>query len=173
MPGDAATLTDGATSPDGFGEGPVSTLGLWMEGNIYRLKAEDVRRCHADAVAAGAPAAPMRLGVRVHITSKLESLLVAPRDLTLESEGVIFQAKVSDKPIPGCAPLLVPRELRWGKTASGIAVFELPAGFKFDVKGPTLAYQPTRWGGAKRTEVRLPACFPDCAKPEKPRGKRR
>ncbi len=173
MPRDATIPADGTVLADTAEEGPVSTLGLWMEGNIYRLKVEDVRRCQVDVDAAGSVPRQMRLGVRVQITSKFDSLLVAPRDLTLESEGVIIQAKLADKPIAGCAPLLGIKELRRGKSATGIAVFELPADFKFDVRGPTLGYQPTRWGGAKRTEVRLPACFPDCGKAEKPGAKRR
>lgn len=164
---------DATTASDTSQAMPVTTPGVWLEGNIYRLKVEDVRRCRSNGTANDVDAGIMRLGVRVQIASKLDSLIFAPRDLTLESEGVVFQAKLVDKPTVGCAPVLGRNELRRGKSAIGIAVFDVPSNFKFDARGPTLAYQPTRWGGAKRTEVRLPACFPDCGTSEMPRGKRR
>jgi hypothetical protein len=141
-------------------EPEVATPGLAMDGNIYELRIDDIRPCRDDTAAAktssGTGAKPQRLGVRVRVKAKIDKLFVSPRDLTLENEGIIFQAKVTDAQVPGCAPSMPQRQLRRLQSAAGFAIFELPADFKADARGPVLAYQPTRWGGAKRAAVRLP-----------------
>ncbi len=143
---DAAT--DAAAAPDA--DSPTPSLGDWLEGNLYRLRLEAVRRCAADA------AGSTRVGLLVRVTSKMDELLVAPRDFKLEAGGVVLDSAVLGKPPAGCAPLLAPKSLRAGKTAGGIVVFDVPAGFAAEPPAVRMTYQPTRWGGARRVEAALP-----------------
>ncbi|MES1164442.1 MAG: hypothetical protein ABUR63_01690 [Verrucomicrobiota bacterium] len=170
-PPDGGASPDGAAASDDGGAGAGTLVGSWLEGNIYKLKVESMRWCGAGKrVPEPSATAVMHLGVRVVITAKIDQLFVTARDVTLESEGVIFQGKVLGTPPAGCGPLLPQRQLRAGQNVGGVVVFELPADFKADPRGPALAFQPTRWGGAKRTELRLPACLADCEKSERPRS---
>ena len=75
----------------------------------------------------------------------------------LVSGGVILDSAILAKAPGGCGPLLTPKSLRAGKTADGVVVFEVPAGFNPEHRPVRITYQPTRWGGAKRVEAVLPA----------------
>jgi hypothetical protein len=130
---------------------PPASRGDWLDGNIYRFRLDAVRACPA-AAADGAA----RVGVIVRVASKIDELLVAPRDFKLESDGVILESAVAAKALGACAPLLAPKSLRAGKTADGVVVFDLPPGFNPDRRPVKLTYQPTRWGGAHRVEAILP-----------------
>jgi hypothetical protein len=140
--------TDAIAAPDA--ESPTPSLGDWLEGNIYRLRLEAVRRCAPDA------AGSTRVGVLVRVTSKMDELLIAPRDFKLEAGGVVLDSAVLGKPPAGCAPLLAPKSLRAGKATAGIVVFDVPVGFAAEPSAVRMTYQPTRWGGARRVEAALP-----------------
>jgi hypothetical protein len=126
--------------------------GTWLEGNIYRFRLEDVRACPPPAVGAAA-----RVAATVRVSSKINELLVAPRDVKLEAGGVILDSAIAPKAPAGCAPLLAPKSLRAGKSSDGVVLFDLPPGFNAERRPVKITYQPTRWGGAKRVEAILPA----------------
>jgi hypothetical protein len=125
--------------------------GGWLDGTIYRLRLDDVRRCPP-----AAPAAAARIGVLVRVTSNINELLVAPRDFKLEAGGVLLESAILQKAPAPCAPLLAPKSLRPGKDTDGVVVFDLPVGFNPEHQPVKLTYQPTRWGGARRVESVLP-----------------
>ena len=130
---------------------PPAPKGTWLEGNIYRFRLDDVRKCPPSAVAG-----EVRIGAVVRVTSKVDEVFVAPRDVKLESGGVILDSAMLDKAPAGCGPLLAPKSLRAGKTADGVVVFDLPPGFNPEGLPMKITYQPTRWGGARRVEALLP-----------------
>ena len=80
---------------------------------------------------------------------------MAGRDVTIEKDGVIIRSEVNPKPSTGCSPLLEPRTLRHNQVASGVVVFQV-ADEAF-VRSSTIAYQPTRWGGAPHVQVPVSA----------------
>jgi hypothetical protein len=143
----AAPGADGATDE----ASPPPSKGTWLEGNIYRFRLDDVRTCRPPAVAGGA-----RIGVVVRVTSKVDEVLVAPRDVKLQSGGVILDSAIMTKAPDGCGPLLAPKSMRAGKTNDGVVVFDVPPEFNPDHRPVKVTYQPTRWGGAKRVEALLP-----------------
>jgi hypothetical protein len=143
-----APAADGATDE----AGPPGSKGAWLEGNIYRFRLDDARKCRPPAVAGGA-----RIGAVVRVASKINELLVAPRDVKLQSGGVILDSAIMTKAPDGCGPLLTPKSLRAGKTADGVVVFDVPPEFNPDHRPVKVTYQPTRWGGAKRVEALLPS----------------
>jgi hypothetical protein len=134
---------------DAGGEPP--SRGTWLEGNIYRFRLDDVRTC-APPSGGGA-----RIGALVRVTSKVDEVFVAPRDVKLESGGVILDSAVLEKAPAGCGPLLTPKSLRAGKTADGVVVFDVPPEFNPERRPVKITYQPTRWGGARRVEAVLPS----------------
>ena len=131
---------------------PPASKGSWLEGNIYRFRLDDVRTCTPPA-----PPAVARIGAVVRVTSKIDQLMVAARDVKLESGGVVLESAISPKTSAACAPLLAPKSLRAGKSTDGVVVFEIPPGFNLEHRPVKVTYQPTRWGGAKRVEALLPA----------------
>ena len=140
---------DGATADEAS---PPASKGTWLEGNIYRFRLDDVRKCSPPAVAGGA-----RIGAVVRVTSKVDEVFVAPRDFKLESGGVILDSAIVTKAPGGCGPLLAPKSMRAGKTTDGVVVFDVPPEFNPEHGPVKLTYQPTRWGGAKRVEALLPS----------------
>ena len=148
-----ATAPPPAASPEAADAGtPPASKGAWLEGNIYRFRLDDVRTCPPPP-----PPAVARIGAVVRVTSKMDELMVAPRDFKLESGGVILDSAISPKTSGACASLLAPKSLRAGKGADGVVIFDIPPGFNPEQRPVKITYQPTRWGGAKRTEVVLPA----------------
>jgi hypothetical protein len=130
---------------------PPPSKGTWLEGNIYRFRLDDVRKCPPPAVGGGT-----RIGAVVRVTSKIDEVLVASRDFKLESGGVILDSAILEKAPAGCGPLLAPKSLRAGKTADGVVVFDVPPEFNPEGRPVKITYQPTRWGGARRVEAVLP-----------------
>jgi hypothetical protein len=140
-------------APEGAADeaSPPASKGTWLEGNIYRFRLDDVRKCSPPAVAGGA-----RIGVVVRVTSKVDEVFVAPRDVKLQSGGVILDSAIVTKAPDGCGPLLAPKSMRAGKTNDGVVVFDVPPEFNPENRPVKITYQPTRWGGAKRVEAVLP-----------------
>jgi hypothetical protein len=130
---------------------PEPSKGRWLEGNIYQFRLDDVRRCTPPALTGFT-----RIGVLVRVMSKMDELLVAPRDVKLEAGGVILDSTVLPSAPGGCAPMLAPKSLRAGKSTAGVVVFDLPTGFNAEHRQLKVTYQPTRWGGAKRVEAVVP-----------------
>jgi hypothetical protein len=142
------SAADGGADSDG----PPASQGTWLDGNIYRFRFDGVRPCPPPGVGAAA-----RIGATVRVMSKMDELLVAPRDFKLEVGGVILESAILQKAPAACAPLLAPKSLRAGKSTDGVVVFDLPPGFNAEHRPVKITYQPTRWGGAKRVEAVLPA----------------
>ena len=149
-PPPAAPAPPSGEAPDAGA--PPASKGSWLEGNIYRFRLDDVRTCTPPA-----PPAVARIGAVVRVTSKLDELMVAPRDVKLESGGVILESAISPQASAACAPLLTPKSLRAGKSTDGVVVFDIPPGFNPEHRPVKVTYQPTRWGGAKRVEAVLSA----------------
>jgi len=142
-----------AGAPPDAGGSPAS-VGDWLDGAIYRFRLEAIRRCEPPPT----PAGTARIGVLVRVNAtKVDALLVAPRDFKLEGGGVILDSAVLPKAPAGCTPLLATKSVRAGKTADGVVVFDVPPGFNPAHRPVKLSYQPTRWGGARRVEAVLPS----------------
>jgi hypothetical protein len=124
----------------------------WAESTMYSLRLGEIRRC--------GPETPLRLGMMVNVVSRIDGLLLAPRDFTLTHGGVILQTEGSPKPEGPCRSLLMPRSVRKGEVASGMVIFALPD--ESYARPARLTYQATRWGGAPALAVPLPACLDDC-----------
>ena len=127
-----------------------ASKGAWLDGNIYRFRVEQIRPCPS-TLSGGA-----RVAAVVRVDSKIDELLVAPRDFKLDAGGVILDSAIVQKAPAACGALLTPKSLRAGKSADGAVVFDLPPGFNADHQPVRLAYQPTRWGGARRVAAVLP-----------------
>jgi len=137
-----------------------ASRGTWLDATIYRFRLDDVRSCSPPATDGAS-----RIGAVVRVTSNIDGLLVAPRDVKLESGGVILDSVIAPKAAAGCAPPLAPRSLRAGKTAEGVVVFDVPPGFNIEHRPVRITYQPTRWGGARRVEA---VVAPDALTPSRP-----
>ncbi len=147
---------------------PEIAVGAWAETAMYRFRVAAVRDCGRGPATQAATFAgeARRLGARVEISARTSEVSVSPRDLTIESGGVVFRGLLpaqAPKPPAGCAPLLAQPGLRRGETATGVVLFEVPADFTFAPGNVALAYRPTRWGGAAQVQVALPDCLPTCA----------
>jgi hypothetical protein len=149
-----AARAPGAPTPDaGAPDDGATTATGWLDLPAYKLKLEEIRRCGAKtargAQPAGATIAPTQVGALVHVAAKVNELFVTPRDVSLERGGVILDARYLDQAAPqGCAPLLPQKQLRAGQTVHGIVLFEVPPSFRAKPGPVTLAFHPTRWGGA-------------------------
>jgi hypothetical protein len=146
-----AAGADGPTDASADAGGPLPSAGEWLDGRIYRFRLEATRRC--------APATnpdSLRIGVVVRVESKMNELLVASRDVKLQSGGIILDSVVIAKAPAGCAPLLGPSSLRAGKATAGAVIFDVPPEMVSANQPVRVVYQPTRWGGAHRVEAALP-----------------
>lgn len=121
-------------------------IGVWAKTDVYDVRLEAQSPC------VPASAAKTRyLGLKIKVRSKTKSLFVAPRDATLQDGGYLFPA-LPDPKVPGCKPLLRPTYVRNQSEVTGFVVFELP-----ERTGKlTLAFSPTRWGGASTVRVAVP-----------------
>ena len=132
-----------------------------IESAAYKFKVTSVAPCALPAPVrsaandGSAEAVPedrqLRVGVTVHVLAKFDEFFVAGRDVTIEKDGVIIQPEVQPKPSTGCSPLLEPKAMRHDQVASGVVVFQVPD--EAFLRSSTIAYQPTRWGGAPRVQV--------------------
>jgi hypothetical protein len=110
------------------------------------------------------------LAFEIRIVVGQREVFASPRDVTLESGGVILQSENHAAPVgKSCGPQWTPQRLSPRRTLRGVLLFAVPPDFGTSGKDPILAYRPTRWGGAGRLEVRVPACLDRCTAP--PAGK--
>lgn len=157
---ESSSLPQPAASLEPASAPPEVTKDGWVDVFSYGMKASHFQRCPKSGQA-GAESEPasLRLGVLVHVRAKYDELLVAARDFTLEKDGVILSTEIDPEPCGGTAPLRS-RQLKSGQVATGLVVFRVPE--TTFVPGATLAYRATRWGGAPRAELSIPACWPSC-----------
>jgi hypothetical protein len=137
--------------------------GEWVDAAPYKFRLTSIQRCRE----AGAPVAvrppsadgpARRLGFVVQVMSKYDGLLVHPRDVSLQKDGVIFQ---SEPPDDDCGRALRPRSMKHDETISGMVTFQLPDD---QARSAKLVYQATRWGGAPPAETTIPDCLDACPK---------
>jgi hypothetical protein len=142
--------------------GPDAGLGRWVESPSFKFKVTSVATCadvdigRDEGKDAAAPAIPedrpVRVGVTVHVLSTYDGLFVSGRDVSFEKDGVIVRSEIDARPSAGCIGLLESTTLKHDETASGVVIFQLPD--QAFARTGTIAFQPTRWGGAPRLEVR-------------------
>lgn len=138
----------------------VAGLGEWVDGKTLRFRVDAISSC--GVAAAGRPARA-RVAFSVHIIAGAEEVFVSPRDVTLEAGGVILQTIDARAPLGNrCSNVLTARRLPARQSVKGLVIFEVSPEFKAGQASLTLAYRPTRWGGAGRLEVKVPTCLEAC-----------
>ncbi len=154
---------DGGTAALDGPAPPVPTA--VVETTHYELMFERIARCGPSAAgaAAVAPGKKKWIGAAVRVRPKEKDLFLTAHDFTLEKGGVVLDARHVNPPhLPGCMPLVQPRQLALDEAVRGFVLFEVPVQIN-EGPGPLLlAYRPTRWGGARRAEFRIPDCFDEC-----------
>jgi hypothetical protein len=151
--------------PDVHSDPGPAAIGSWLEGNGFRFRVEVIRDCGQLARDAGSASLHL-LAVEMRIVAGQKEVFVSPRDVTLESGGVILQVENRAAPVgKSCGPQWTSRRLPPRGTLRGVLLFAVPPDFGASGRDPILAYRPTRWGGAGRLEVRVPACLGHCAPP--------
>lgn len=134
--------------------------GEWIENTSYRLRLETIASCGE---------APARPGVgivslKIRYEARIRDVFFSPRDLRMQRGGVILEPEPV-RPCNlerGCCVQLPAQRLRKGQRIEGSVLFAVPNSFRAMSKPIALAYQPTRWGGAARVEIHLPACLDTC-----------
>ena len=175
----AAVPTAEDHGPDGGATTDLTVVatGDWTENKQYKFRLERVASCGAPSATLGpaqptaAPISAFRgettwVGALFSVEAKDKSVFVSPRDMELRRGGVILNARHINQPLlPGCKPLLAPKQLKVGENVSGFALFEVPKSFRITTDDPiVLSYKPTRWGGARRVDVPIRECLDACAK---------
>jgi hypothetical protein len=161
---DARPGADGGA--DAAANAPIGAATAMVATATYDLTFERLYRC-GSAAAGGATSRgggeKIWIGAAVAAYAKTKNFFLNARDFTLEKGGLVLEARHVNPPaLPRCLPLLQPRQLDASKTARGFVLFEVPAHLKADGVPLVLAYRPTRFGGARRVEFRIPACFDEC-----------
>jgi hypothetical protein len=132
----------------------------------YQVELDRLVRCQPATGSASGPAPSDRIwvGFAVTVRSKAKGLFVTARDFSLEKQGIVLQPRHVNAPVlEGCLPLLRQRQVDPNDDPNqGFVLFEVPARFRNDDVPLTLAYQPTRWGGAARVELVVPSCLDQC-----------
>jgi hypothetical protein len=161
-------------------------LGLWLaaapaakppdqkaESHRYDVQLDQAVRCQPAAASANGDR--IWVGFAVRVRSKTKGLFVTARDFSLEKQGIVLQPRHVNPPLlEGCLPLLRGKPMDANTEPNqGFVLFEVPARFRNDDVPMTLAYQPTRWGGAARVELSVPSCLDRCDSPRtKPEQRR-
>ena len=139
----------------------AAVLGEWVEGKTLRFRVDAIRSCGVSSTAVGTALA--RVAFTVQIIAGPGEIFVSPRDVTLEAGGVILQTVIAPGPLGNhCGNVLMPKRLPARQSMKGRVVFEVSPEFKAGKTDLILAYRPTRWGGAGRLEVKVPACLEAC-----------
>jgi hypothetical protein len=157
----SGSVAEAASPDDSFG----GSIGPPLETPMYQFKVQEVKRCEAAAPQTDAAPSPLLIGLRVQVTAKVDQLPAFGRDITLEGGGVVYRSALPSPPGSRCTPLLGPKQLHANQDVSGFAVFTIPA--DVNLRGLTIAFQPTRWGGAPRVQMPLPGLGPAARKTSK------
>jgi hypothetical protein len=137
-------------------------LGELLEGDVYFFKLLSIEPCGEQPDPETVkPAARRVVAAEVEITAKTE-LNVSPRDVAIGVGGIVFNGSVDQKRVlEGCTPQLSFGTLRGRGVAKGFVLFDIPViGPGSNVDEMSLAYQPTRFGGAGRVLVPSLAASP-------------
>jgi hypothetical protein len=134
--------------------GQDQSVGKWVESSAYKFRVTDVVRCADPAPGETVPEdRKVRVGAFIQVFSKFDQFFLTPRDVTLEKGGVILDSERNAKPGPECKPLLEPMRVMHDQTRGGVVVFQVPD--ESFLKDGVVAFNPTRWGGAPRVEVKV------------------
>ena len=136
--------------------GQDQRVGKYVETSAYKMRVDRVVRCADPAVTETVPEdRKVRVGAKVGIFSRYDEFFVSPQDITLEKNGVIINSERKLKTSVECAPLLEQKRIDHDETLEGFVVFQVPD--ETFVKDSIVAFKPTRWGGAPRTEIKVEA----------------
>jgi hypothetical protein len=154
-----------ATPPDTGARAPAAEtpfagqdagVGAFVESSAYKFRVDGVVRCADPAPDEKVPPdRRVRVAAKVTVLSKYDSFFLSARDMTLEKGGVVIDSEPTLKATRGCAPLLDQKKLDHDQTGTGFVVFQVPD--ETFVQSAIVAFKPTRWGGAPRTEIKLGA----------------
>lgn len=137
--------------------------GEWVESLHYRVRMVDVVPCDAPGPNDD-PREGFRLGVTIEVEASEDArtspVVVSPAAAKIEKHGKAFPASRHPTPSPNCENLLELERLSPGDATEGVFVFEAPNESYF--RAGLFSFQPPRWGGEAKTQLRLPRCFGDC-----------
>jgi hypothetical protein len=154
---------------DDHSETGVAEIGTWLEGSGFRFRVDSIRDCGRELTRGARSASLHLLAFEIRIVAGQKEVFASPRDVTLESGGIILQPELHTPSVgKPCSPQWTPQRLLPRRMLRALLLFAVPPDFIASGKDPMLAYRPTRWGGAGRLEVRVPSCLDHCA-PAKPR----
>jgi hypothetical protein len=156
----AASPPDAGAKPAPAAEQPFSgqdqRVGNFIETSAYKFRVDAVVRCADPAPTETVPEdRKVRVAAKVGVFSKYDELFVSAQDVTLEKDGVVINSERKLKTSTECAPLLEQKRLKHDETLTGFVVFQVPN--DAFVKDSIVAFKPTRWGGAPRTEIKVEA----------------
>jgi hypothetical protein len=135
----------------------------WTESARYAVRLGEIKTCTTAATTTTSAPGRVWVGIDAQVKANDDKLFVTARDFSLVSAGMILDARHVNPPLlPGCLPLLAPTQLSPKATTHGFVLFEMPASWKSSREALVLAYRPTRWGGARRLEIRIPRCLDAC-----------
>ncbi|HEX6271562.1 MAG TPA: hypothetical protein VFZ53_00910, partial [Polyangiaceae bacterium] len=136
--------------------GQDQRVGKYVETSAYKIRVDRLVRCADPAPTETVPEdRKVRVGAKVAIFSRYDGFFVSPQDITLEKDGVIINSERKLKTSVECAPLLEQKRIEHDETLEGFVVFQVPD--ETFVKNGVVAFKPTRWGGAPRTEIKVEA----------------
>jgi hypothetical protein len=131
-------------------------VGSFVETSAYKFKVHHVVRCADPPPTEQVPEdRRVRVAAKVEVFSKYDAFFVSGKDVELEKDGVLIQSERQVKPSAECAPLLEQKRLQHDETATGYVVFQVPD--EAFVRGASVEFEPTRWGGAPRAEIPIAA----------------
>ena len=136
--------------------GQDQRVGKFIESSAYKFRVDTVVRCADPAPTETVPEdRKVRVAAKVGVFSKYDEFFLSAQDVMLEKDGVIINSERKVKTGPECAPLLEQKRMKHDETAVGFVVFQVPD--ESFVRGSLVAFEPTRWGGAPRTEIKVEA----------------
>jgi hypothetical protein len=133
--------------------GQDQRVGKYVETSAYKFRVDTVVRCADPAPDTLPPDRKIRVAAKVGIFSKYDQFFVSPRDVSLEKDGVVIDSERGVKTGAECAPLLEQKYVNHDTTLEGFVVFHVPD--EAFARGAVVAFHPTRWGGAPRTEITI------------------
>jgi hypothetical protein len=164
----AGNLADGQAQPQPPPRKPAqpgewrkpAQPGEWIDGGSFRFRVDEIVDC-------GDRSTPSHrlLAFKLRIVAGAREIFVSPHDITLEASSVILQTEHSDLALAKrCEPRLTAQRLSSRKQVAASAIFAVSPEFAATAAPLLLlVYRPTRWGGAGRLEVQVPACLAHCA----------
>ena len=131
-------------------------VGKYIETSAYKFRVDGVVRCADPPPTETVPEdRKVRVAAKVGVFSRYDEFLVSAQDVMLEKDGVVINSERKPKTSTECAPLLEQKRLNHDESLDGFVVFQVPD--EAFVRNSIVAFKPTRWGGAPRTEIKIEA----------------